>query len=215
MPVKLAQPHTAPPGRLRSYLYELLHCCFQDAEASAEMTKFFERRRHQQQLAGKMLRQFKAVQKAGACSKEEAKKAMAELKRAKRALAAEIVSRQESDAQLKAMKAFDPEMLGQGKYRGGNTGHRKQRMDFMERVKAQYPPLRPELANNWGQFKQKFDERHCRIIGFEGKSYGSWFLNEMKVLLTKRQEGSLVAFQEWIELKLERNPAMFVGHVKV
>ena len=162
-----------------------------------------------------MLRKFKEAQKKGARSKGEAAKAMQELKRKKRALAAETVARQQSDAKLKAMKAFDPIMLGQGLPRGGNAGHRKERMDFLERVKAKYPALRPELENNWGLFKRAFDEQNCRIHGFSGIAYGSWFLNEMKVLITKRQQGIHDALEKWIDLKLERNPAMFKRHIMV
>jgi len=161
------------------------------------------------------MRKFKEAQSKGERNKAEAAKAMAELKRKKRALAAETVARQQSDANFKAMKAFDPIMLGHGKQRGGSAAHRKERMDFLERVKAQYPALRPALENDWAQFKRVFEERHCRIIGFEGKSYGSWFLGEMKVLLTKRQEGSLDALEKWIDLKLEKNPCMFDGYIKV
>ena len=161
------------------------------------------------------MRKFKEARSKGERSKAEAADAMKELKKKKRAIAAETVARQQSDAKFKAMKAFDPNMLGQGKQRGGSAAHRKERMDFLERVKAQYPALRPELANDWAQFKRVFDERHCKNIGFEGKSYGSWFLNEMKALLTARQEGRLDALEKWIDLNVERNPCMFDGYIKV
>ena len=197
------------------YLYELFAWLFQDADASAALSKYFEQRKQQHHRAGKMLRQFKEAQKKGDRSKGEAAKAMAELKRKKRALAAATVARQQSDAKFKAMKAFDPIMLGQGKPRGGNAGHRKERMDFLERVKAKYPALRPELENNWVEFKRAFEAQNYRIHGFGGNAYGSWFLNEMRVLLTKRQEGSHAALEKWIDLNLERNPAMFKGHIMV
>ena len=194
-----------------TYLYELLHACFQDTDATVSLCKFFEYRRQQQQRAGQMLRKFKQLQKGNARAKDDAGKAMAELKKKKRALAAQMEASQQSDAQLKALKHFDPVMLGQGRPRGGDAGHRKQRMDFLERVKAKYPVLRPGLANNWVLFKRKFEERHCRIIGFEGKSYGSWFLNEMKGLIAKRQGGSLDALEKWIDEKMEKHPTMFGG----
>jgi len=161
------------------------------------------------------LRQFKEAQKKGDRSKGEAAKAMAELKRKKRKIAAETVARQQSDAKFKAMKAFDPNMLGQGKPHGGTATHRKERMDFLDRVKAKFPALRPELENNWGQFKIVFEEQNYRIHGLQGGSYGSWFLKEMQVLINKRQEGSQDALEKWIDLKLERNPAMFKRYIMV
>ena len=101
---------------------------------------FCERRRQQQQRAGNMLRKFKQLQSNSERSKDEACKAMAELKRKKRALAAQIEASQQSDAQLKAMKLFDPVMLGQGKPRGGDAGHRKEHVFLVTTAR---PTARP------------------------------------------------------------------------
>jgi hypothetical protein len=186
----------------------------QDVEASAKLSQFFEARQNLQEKAGQMLRRFKAEQRKGQDAKNNATRAMEELKLKKRALAAEQEERQRTDAQLKAMKYFDPFMLGQGLERGGGTQNLKERMDFMERVKAKFPPLSPVHENNWREFKRRFDQLFCRMIGFRGKAYGSWFAKEMGSLIQKRLDGHADALQKWIDYHIEKNPTMFALHVK-
>ena len=161
-----------------------------------------------------MLRRFKAEQRKSQDAKNNAIRASEELKIKKRALAAAHEERQRTDAQLKAMKYFDAAMLGQGLERGGTACHLKERMDFMERVKAKYPPLSPEHENNWPQFKKRFDQLFCRLIGFSGKAYGSWLAKEMNDLIQKRLDGRTDAFQKWMDYHMEKHPSMFALHVK-
>ena len=101
--------------------------CFQsylqDAEATAQLSQFFEQRRHDQDQAGKLLRRFKHAQKQGEKAKAEAAQAAQELKLKRRAFAAEQEDRRRTEEQLKALKYFDPKMLGQGLPGGGGEAH--------------------------------------------------------------------------------------------
>ena len=188
-----------------------LYLCFQDTDASAELCKYFEQRRQQQQIAGNVIRRATQLVKQNASAKEEAKKAVADLKRAKRQHDAQRELSNRSDAQLKALKNFSAEMLGQGLVNGGLKKHLMERMDFMDRVKQRFPPLRPTHENDWGAFKINFDKMHRRTVGPIGKAYGAWFLERMKDLIELRRNGSLDALDKFMDCHVTQT-GMFMSH---
>ena len=153
--------------------------------------------------------------KKSASAKEEAKKAVADLKRQKRKHDAQRELSNQTDAQLQAMKNFSAEMLGHGLVNGGFKKHHQERMDFMDRVKKRFPPLRPAHENDWGEFKIAFDKMHRRTIGHFGKSYGAWFLNHMRELIELRRNGSLDALDKFMDCQVTQTGMFMSNHVEV
>ena len=177
-----------------------------------QLQQFFEHRRQKHEIAGNMLRRFKQAKRKSDHAKADANAAVDMLRRQKRALAAENEKQHQTDAALKALKYFDPAMLGQGQPNGGTAHHLKQRMEYMNRVKGSYPALTALHENNWPEFQKRLDQLNCRDIGIEGNAYGAWLANQMKTLINKLQEGHVSAFDKWIDAQLERLPEIFGFH---
>ena len=175
----------------------------QDVEASAKLSEFFEARKIANERAGHLLRKFKAAKHKSQDAKNKASEAVELLKRKQRELAAEREESQRTDEQLKALKFFDAYMLGQGLERGGTGHHLKERNDFLERVKAKFPPLSPYHENNWREFKKRFEHIHCRIQGYHGTAYGTWFHREMQRLIQERRDGHADALQKWMDYHID------------
>jgi hypothetical protein len=176
---------------------------------------FFEDRRMKEERARKWLDRLKKEKKTCDAAREAADEAKASLKRQRHAFAAEHAERRREEEELTALKFISPQMLGQGLANGGTKEHEVERKRYMERVKAKFPPLEAQNRNNWTQFVERFDEMNRRVVGFEGKAYGSYFHNEMQYLVRERAKGNVHALDVWMGTHLDKNPAIFAGYKPV
>ena len=114
-----------------------------------------------------------------------------------------------AEREEEAAERDDANMLGQGLVRGGAGQYLKERNDYLERVKAHFPPLSPFRENYWREFKKSFERIHCRLHGWHGTSYGAWFARQMKELIQERRDGHADALQKWMDYHIEAH-SMFL-----
>ena len=123
-------------------------CDLQDSQLYACMKTFMESRRAVEERARRALQRLKEAGRESNALKIAAEAAQQEVRRQKLALAAEAEEAKRTDEEFKALKNFSGEMLGAGRENGGTKEHRKNRMEFMDRVRKHFPPLSHWHANN-------------------------------------------------------------------
>jgi hypothetical protein len=111
---------------------------------------------------------------------------------------AEIV---DAVAYAASKKTFCPDTLGAGHKNGGSAGHYKNRMEVLERLKAQGGPLSHQQMNDWTWFKQNWDKNRASA---HGPDWGNIFAKTMQGLVNLIAKGtsgvmSVFMHNEWEE----------------
>ena len=129
----------------------------------------------------------------------------------KLALAAERSKAEKQDE----VKYFSAQMCGAGREFGGTKENKAHRMDFLERVRKQFPPLSVECAAEYEDFKGRLECRLSSYIGIQGRGYGQWFKEQMDGVLKRKKDGDLGAFEKWIRQTSLTYKTMLDGCTKV
>ena len=186
-------------------------CELRDGEVELCLKSFMVSRRQSEERARAALRRLRAERKSSQEAKAAADEAEQELRKQKLALAAE-----RSKAEKKSEeKYFSAQMCGSGREHGGAKEHKANRMEFLERVRKQFPPLSAERAADYEDFKARMECRLASYIGMIGRGYGNWFKLEMDTLLKQKEKGDLGAFEKWIRVTSHTYREVLDGCTKV
>ena len=144
-------------------------CELKDSEVELCLKTFMDSKRKSEERACAFIKKFNADKKLSEEAKAAAEEAKAEMKKQKLALAAE----RQKAAACGEKKYFSAEMLGANREGGGTKEHRANRLDLLERVRKQFPPLPATL--DYEDFQNRMECRLTSVIGYNGKRFGNWF----------------------------------------
>ena len=107
-----------------------------------------------------------------------------------------------------AAKSYTPEMFGQGKKNGGDSKHRKERFDALDRL-AKRSVLSAEQKNDWELFKTHWDAAQSKQ---HAENWGKTFAELLQGLLRAVQDGDARALSKWMhqETQLRLQHVLFV-----
>ena len=169
-------------------------CELRDSEVELCLKSFMMSRRQTEERTRAALQRLRAQRKSSQEAKAAADETEQELRKQKLALAAERLKAAKQDE----VKYFSAQMCGAGRENGGTKEHKANRMEFLERVRKQFPPLSEERAVQYEDFKARLECRLPSYIGMGGKGYGQWFKFEMDAILDQKKKGDFGAFYRWI-----------------
>jgi hypothetical protein len=153
-------------------------------------------RMHQEERQD-LLRQRHAIEERARLAQQakdlngEVKSATEKLKQKK----AEIESHAAVLECKQAAKSYTPEMFGQGRKNGGDSKHRKERSDALDRL-AKRSPLSAEQRNDWDLFKSHWDAHQSKE---HGDNWGKTFAELLQALLRAVQDGEPTALSKWMQ----------------
>ena len=183
-------------------------CELKDSEVDLCLKTFMDSKRQAEERTSALIKKFKADQKLSQEAKAAAEEAKAELKKQKLALAAE---------RLKATACEDnkyssAQMLGANREGGGTKEHRANRLDLLERVRKQFPPLPATI--DYEDFQNRMECRLTSVIGYNGKKFGNWFKEQMDTVIQGREKGDMAAFERWVRSTADRYKSALGGALK-
>lgn len=183
-------------------------CELKDSEVELCLKTFMDSKRKSEERARALIKRFKADKKLSEEAKAAAEEAKAEMKKQKLALAAERLKA----AACGEKKYFSAEMLGANREHGGTKEHRANRLDLLERVRKQFPPLPATL--DYEDFQNRLECRLTSVIGYNGKKFGNWLKEQMDTVIKEREKGDMVAFERWVRSTADRYKSALGGALK-
>ena len=130
-----------------------------------------------------------ALEKRVADGKENIGKLSAEIKRIEAVVAA-----------MSSEKVYSPEMLGQGKRKGGRKEHKDNRYDTLERVRR-IGKLNADQCGQWDFFKTHWDRAQANV---HGENWGKVFAEMIQGVLQRLLEGESDAFALFVKNETDR-----------
>jgi hypothetical protein len=100
-----------------------------------------------------------------------------------------------------AIKNFSPEVLGNGKSRGGPLECRKSRLEVMERLASRGAEMSAQEKNDWQWFKTEWD---TKMASEYDRDWGMQFAQWMQELADKLADGSVAAIVEFMYNETKR-----------
>ena len=107
-------------------------------------------------------------------------------------------------AEAAELKAFDKQMLGDGREFEVNAWNATQRLELLERVRKAVPPLPASVRIGMPSGVLTTNSR-AGLWGIVGKVMVRLFFFDMKALLNERKAGSRAAFAFWVHKAHENN----------
>ena len=94
-----------------------------------------------------------------------------------------------------ALKSFSPDMLGEGRARGGGAMYRARRMDLLDRLVRHGAAFTPQQRNDWKWFKDAWDHA---MSEHHNKEWGSIFAGIVQGVLDKLEANDVTAVSEFM-----------------
>jgi hypothetical protein len=138
-----------------------------------------------------------AAKQATKAALKEAKEQQQQLQRIK----AQLRDAQDLIAAKDALKSYTPDMLGEGRPRGGGAAYRIRRHEVLDRLLT-HANLTPQQRNDWAWFKDEWDKKMSEIYN---QTWGSEFAQICQGLLNKVQAGDSTVFSEFMYSETRRH----------
>ena len=94
-----------------------------------------------------------------------------------------------------AMKSFSPDMLGEGRARGGGAQHRARRMELLDRLLRYGAVFTPQQKNDWKWFKDAWDHA---LSEHRNKEWGSILAGSVQGVLDKLEANDVTAISKFM-----------------
>ena len=159
----------------------------------------------EEQLQGDMKKRRilqEEYQKAMSQAKEkhELQKKVSEGKSNYNKLSAEMKRIEAVVAAMTSEKVYSPEMLGQGKSKGGNKEHRQNRYDALERARR-IGGITEDQKGQWDFFKTHWDDAQATE---HGENWGQVFAESVNGVLLQMLHGEADAFSKFVKAETDR-----------
>ena len=159
-----------------------------------------ERNRMAEELAivqeQKVIKNQLAAKNAAKESLKETKEHQLQLQRVK----AQLREAKDLVAAKEALKSYTPDMLGEGRPRGGGAAFRTRRQEVLDRLLT-HGNLTPQQRNDWNWFKEEWDKV---MADTHGISWGSEFAKICQGLLEQVRAGQTSAVSEFMYSETRR-----------
>lgn len=138
-----------------------------------------------------------AAKQATKAALAEAKEQQQQLQRVK----AQLRDAQDLLAAKEALKSYTPDMLGDGRPRGGGAAYRSRRHEVLDRLLS-HANLTPQQRNDWCWFKDEWDKKMSEL---HNQTWGMEFAQICQGLLEKLQAGERNVFSEFMYSETRRH----------
>ena len=138
-----------------------------------------------------------AAKRATKAALAEAKEQQQQLQRVR----AQLRDAQDLLAAKDALKSYTPDMLGDGRPRGGGAAYRARRREVLDRLLSR-AKLTPQQRNDWCWFKDEWDKKMSEI---HNQTWGMEFAQVCQGLIEKIQAGDNNVFSEFMYSETRRH----------